>query len=67
MEREYIILSVIRLGLLLFSFFALSRCVLMIKMAWHQDDQKKMRKGVALLWGGVISGMIFLKIFGEIS
>ena len=67
MEREYIILALIRLGLLIFSFFALSRCVLIIKMAWQTDDQKKMRKGIALLWGGVIAGMIFLKMFGGIS
>jgi hypothetical protein len=64
MEKEYIILALARLGLLLFSFFALSQCVLMIKAAWQENDQKKMRKGVSLLWGGILAGCIFLKMFG---
>lgn len=67
MEKGYIILSTVRLGLLLFSFFSLSRCVLVIKVAWQQNNQKKMHKGIALLWGGVLAGMVFLRTFGEIS
>jgi hypothetical protein len=49
MEKEYIILAIARLGLLLFSFFALTHCILMIKAAWQKNDQKKMRKEVSLI------------------
>lgn len=57
MNIEYVILSVIRLGLLLFSFFALSRCVLVIKVAWQENNQKKMNKRVSLLWGDLLLGV----------
>jgi hypothetical protein len=62
-DIEYIILSLVRLGLLFFSFFALSRCVLMIKIAWKENNHKKMRRGISLLWGGVLAGCVFLKMF----
>lgn len=63
MEKEYVILSAARLGLLLFSFFALSRSVLTIKIAWQENNQKRMSRGVSLLWSGVIAGCMFLKLF----
>lgn len=66
MENEYIILSLVRLGLLGFSFFILPRGVLMIQAAWHANDHKKMRTGISLLWGGIIAGCMFLKMFGGV-
>ena len=66
MDKEYIILSLIRLGLLFFSFFALPHSVFAIRTAWEEKDQKKMRKGVSLLWGGILTGCMFLKMFNGI-
>jgi len=63
MEKEYAIIASVRLILLLFSFFALPRSVLMIKMAWQNNNEKKMRRGVSLLWGGFVAGCAFLKLF----
>ncbi len=60
-------LALVRLGLLFFSFFAVSRCVFMIKNAWQEKNQKKMRKGISLLWGGVLAGCMFLKMFGGLG
>lgn len=67
MEKEYIIWAVVRLGLVLFSFFALSRSILRIKVAWQENDQKKMNQGISLLWGGILAGCMFLKMFGGIE
>lgn len=63
MEQDYIAFSLIRLGLLLFSFFALPRSILMLKTAWPANDQKKIRKGIVFLWGAVLAGALFLKMF----
>ena len=65
MEKEYLILSLARLGLLLFSFLSLPRCVLIIKNAWEENNKKKMYKDVTLLWFGIITGCMFLKMFRE--
>lgn len=62
MAKEYIILSLVRLGLLFFSFCTLPRSIFIIKMAWQENDQKKMSRGVSLLWGGVLAGLVFLKL-----
>ena len=67
MERGYIVFSLVRLGLLLFSFFALPPSILMLKTAWQTNDHKKMRRGIALLWGAVLAGLLFLKMFGRMS
>jgi len=63
MEQGYVVFSIVRLGLLLFSFFALPPSVLMLKTAWHTNDKKKMRKGISLLWGAILAGCLFVKIF----
>ena len=62
MDREYIFISLIRLGLLLFSFLALPQGLLMMKSAWLENDSKKIKKGVSLIWGAIISACIFLKM-----
>jgi len=67
MNQEYIIFSLVRLGLLLFSFFALPPGILITKTAWHANDQKKMRKGISLLWGAILAGCLFLKMFKGIT
>lgn len=67
MEQGYIVFAVVRLGLLLFSFFTLPPSVLMIKKAWQMDDQKRMRKGIVLLWGALLAGCLFVKMFGGAS
>jgi len=67
MEQGYIVFSIVRLGLLLFSFFALPSSVLMLKTAWQTNDQKKIRKGIVLLWGSVLAGCLFVKMFGGMS
>ena len=41
MELGYIVFSIVRLGLLLFSFFALPPSILMLKTAWQMNDKKK--------------------------
>jgi hypothetical protein len=38
--------------------------ILILKMAWKDNDPKKMRKGIALLWGAILAGGLFLKMFG---
>lgn len=63
MEQGYIIFALVRLGLLLFSFFALPPGVLMVKSAWQKEDPKKMRKGISLLWGALLAGCLFVKMF----
>jgi hypothetical protein len=67
MTQEYMIFSLIRLGLLLFSFFALPPSILMIKTAWQMSDQKRIRKGITLLWGSLLAGFLFIKMFGGIA
>lgn len=64
MEQEFVIFSIVRLALLLFSFFALPPGMLIVKSAWHTNDLKKMRKGIALLWGAILAGCMFIKMFG---
>jgi len=63
MYQEYVIFAVVRLALLIFSFFALPPSILMVKTAWQTGDSKKMRKGITLLWGAVLAGCLFLKMF----
>jgi len=67
MELGYIVFSIVRLGLLLFSFFALPPSILMLKTAWQMNDKKKMRKGIVLLWGSILAGCLFVKMFGGAS
>ncbi len=67
MEPGYAVFSAVRLALLLFSFFALPPSILMLKTAWQTNDQKKMRKGIALLWGAILAGCLFVKMFGGMS
>jgi hypothetical protein len=67
MGNEYVILSLVRLGILAFSFFVLPQGMVMIQAAWHANDHKKMRRGVSLLWGGIIAGCVFLKMFGGVK
>ncbi|MDE3046659.1 MAG: hypothetical protein KGJ02_08495 [Verrucomicrobiota bacterium] len=63
-SHEIVQSRVVRLGLLLFSFFALPPSVLMVKAAWRENNHKKMRLGISLLWSGILAGFIFLKMFG---
>lgn len=63
MAPGYIIFSLVRLGLLLFSFFTLPQSVVILKTGWETGDQKKMRRGVALLWGSILAGFLFIKMF----
>ena len=63
MDKEHLILYVARLGLLLASFLSLHRSVLIIKSAWEENNKKKMSRGVTLLWVGIITGCMFLKMF----
>jgi hypothetical protein len=67
MEQGYVVFAMVRLGLLLFSFFALPPGILMLKTAWQMNDQKKMRKGITLLWGSILAGCLFIKMFREMS
>ena len=67
MGQEYIILSVVRIGLLAFSFIALPPSVLLVKTAWQTNDSAKMRKGIVLLWGAILAGCLFLKMFKGVS
>jgi hypothetical protein len=67
MEQNYIVLSVIRLGLLLFSLLALPPSLLMLKIAWQTNDHKKMRRGATLLWGAILAGCLFIKMFRGMS
>lgn len=63
MGQEYIIFSIVRLGLVLFSFLALPPSILMLKTGWQTNDQKKIRRGVVLLWGAILTGCLFIKMF----
>jgi hypothetical protein len=67
MEQGYVVLSIVRLGLLLFSFFVLPLSILMLKTAWQMNDQKKIRRGIMLLWGSILAGFLFIKMFGGTS
>jgi hypothetical protein len=67
MEQSYIIFSVVRLGLLLFSLLALPPGILTLKTAWQTNDHKKMRRGIAFIWGAILAGCLFVKMFGGMS
>lgn len=49
--------------LAIISYVFLSRCILLIKKAWHENNQKKMNVGIAYLWGSIISACMFVKMF----
>jgi hypothetical protein len=67
MEWSYIIFSVVRLGLLLFSLLMLPSSLVMLKTAWQTNDHKKMRKAATLLWGAILAGCLFIKMFVGMS
>ncbi len=60
-EWEYVFFYLVRLVLIIISFFSVSRCVLIIKKAWLENDQKKMSKGISLLWLGLLMAFLFSK------
>lgn len=62
METEVIVRELLRISLIFLSFICVTKCVLIIKKAWLEDDQKKMSKGIALLWLGILSAVLIFKM-----
>jgi len=61
MEVEYIIIWIVRLGLLTLSIFLLPRQLMKAKIAWDNRNEKQFNRAVSYVWGAILFGLIAIQ------
>jgi hypothetical protein len=61
MEIEYIIIWIVRLGLLILSTLLLPRQLMKAKVAWDNRNKKQFNRAVSYVWGAVLFGLIAIQ------
>jgi len=57
-EIEYIIIWIVRLGLLFLSTLLLPRQLIKAKIAWDNRNEKQFNRAVSYVWGAVLKNSI---------
>ncbi|EKE08348.1 MAG: hypothetical protein ACD_17C00217G0002 [uncultured bacterium] len=61
MEIEYVVIWMVRLGLLILSTFLLPRQLMQAKVAWDNRNKKQFNRAVSYVWGAILFGLIAIQ------